>query len=139
MLLPEVIKNDASQKATLVHQFTNNWEKTSIKDLTFVEANHLIMRFGGVPVKYEHWAYFDAKKAQHRYILSLLLQLGWAHYNQAQKRHIADLYRFSEWLKSNKSPVQMPLKKMNAKQCSTIISALENITVKKHKNAKMQA
>jgi hypothetical protein len=127
MLLPEVIKNDALQKATLVHQFTNNWEKRSVKDLTFVQANHLIMRFGGVPVKYEHWAYFDAKKAQHRYILSLLLQLGWSNYNESQNRHIADLYRFSEWLKSNKSPVQMPLKKMNKQEVSKIIVALSNM------------
>lgn len=129
-LLPSVIKNDPNQKQLLVSKYTGNPSLKSTKDLSFDQANEIITQYGGKPFVYDNWAWFDSKNQQHRYILSLLNQLGWCNYETKLKRHTADLYRFSEWLKSNKSPVQMPLKKMTSKETSKIISALESMLAK---------
>lgn len=134
MLLPAVIKNDADQKATLVQQFTNDWNRTSMSDLTFIEANQIIVRFGGTPLKYEHWGVFDYKKTSHRMILSLLRQLGWQTFNEKRRGMVADMYRFSEWLKSEKAPIQKPLQLMTKIEVSKIITALESMVVKQHQN-----
>lgn len=129
-LLPSVIKSNPQQKQLLVTKYTGNPKLKSTKDLSFDQANEIIKQYGGKPLTYDNWAWFDSKKNQHRYILSLLNQLGWNKYDINLKRHTADLYRFSEWLKSNKSPVQLPLKKMTPKQTSIIISALESMLSK---------
>ena len=126
-MLPAVIKNDAAQKANLVQQYTKDWCKTSTKDLTFVQANELIIRFGGSPLTYDHWGIFDYKKGSHRMILSLLNQMGWQTFSTKHRGMIADMQRFSEWLKSNKSPVKKPLHKMSPREVSKIITALENM------------
>ena len=128
-LLPAVYKKDKEQKQELVHQFTGSFEKTSTKDLTFKQANLLISRFGGKPVRYDHWGLFDAKNAQHKKVLSLCQEIGWSIYNDKLKRNVADIYRLSEFLKSKKSPVTMPLKQMTPEQISRkLIPALEGIS-----------
>ncbi|WP_444647730.1 hypothetical protein ACSLMO_13380 [Flavobacterium columnare] len=83
----------------------------------------------------EFWAYYDKNNPQHRYILSLLIQLGWS-IKSEKYGEIADLNRFSNWLKSNKSPVQKPLKKMCAAQTTIVISALESMIVKNYEKGK---
>lgn len=129
-LLPEVIKNDADQKKALVQQFTGDWNRTSTKDLTLDQANDLIVKLGGKPIRYENWAFFDAKNNKHRYILSVLLQAGWAVWSPDKNHYVADLYRLSEFLKSDKSPVKKPLNKMNDKELSKVIFVLEKIASK---------
>ena len=126
-LIPAVYKEDKDQKKGLIHQFTGNYKKTSTKDLTFNQANEMIIRFGGKPVNYDHWGLFDAKNGAHLKVLNVLQEIGWIIYNEQQKRNVADIYRFSEWLKSNKAPVQKPLKRMQPKEVSKIITALEGI------------
>lgn len=127
-IIPEVYKKDKDQKKELVYQFTGDYNRTSTKDLTFNEANELIQRFGGKPLKYDHWGIFDAKNPQHRKILSLLQEMGWTVYNKAKGQNVADIYRLSEFLKSKKSPVTMPLKQMTPEQISNkLIPALEGI------------
>ena len=44
-----------------------------------------------------------------------------------EKRHIADMPRFGQWLKSKKSPVKKPLNKQNKEAVSRTIVALEGI------------
>jgi len=128
-LLPEVYKKDKDQKKELVYQFTEEYAKTSIKDLTFYQANIMIIRFGGKAVNYEHWGLFDVKNGSHMKVLSLLQEIGWTTYNETQKRNVADIYKLSQFLKSNKSPVNLPLKKMTALQISRkLIPALEGIS-----------
>jgi hypothetical protein len=129
-LLPEAVKNDQHQKAMLVTQYTNSPVLKSTKDLSFEQANELIVRYGGKALHYDNWAFFDFKNTQHRYMLSLLIQLGWSYYSAKQQKTISDLYRFSEWLKSEKSPVQKPLKEMNQTECSKILGALESMLSK---------
>lgn len=128
-LLPEVYKKDKEQKQELVYQFTGDHKKTSTKDLTFKQANDMIVRFGGKPVRYDHWGLFDAKNTSHLKVLSLVQEIGWTIYNEKLKRNVADIYRLSEFLKSGKSPVTMPLKKMSPEQISRkLIPALEGIS-----------
>jgi len=126
-LLPPGIKNDPDQKKNLIQQYTGDWNKTSTKDLTLDQANQLIIRFGGTPINYENWGFFNAKENQHRNILSLMHQANWVIEDHKTGNSIPDLYRLSEWLKSDKSPVKKPLQKMTPKEVSKIIAALSNI------------
>jgi len=130
VLLPDAIKNDKDQKQFIITQFTGDLKKKSTKDLSFDQANALIERFGGKALHYDNWAFFDIKNSQHKYIYSLLMQHGWTIYSHKYKRNIADLQRLSEFLKSHRSPVQKKLKDMTKKECSKLITALENIILK---------
>ncbi|MDB0603161.1 hypothetical protein PL373_18920 [Tenacibaculum maritimum] len=129
-LLPTVIKDDAYQKAMVVTRFTLDNTKKSTKELTFDQANRLIEHYGGKAIKYDHWAYLDFSNSQHSRMYSALMQLGWKNYSTEKTKYVADLVRFSEWLKSKKSPVQKKVKDMNPKECSKIISALESMLEK---------
>ena len=113
---------DAEQKARLVRQFTGDPERSSTKDLTFNDANMLLRHIGGTALSYENWALFDCQNKQHRAILSLCHQMSWI----TEYRRV-DLVRLSEWLKSKKSPVKKPLKKMTTREVSKIIVALQNM------------
>ncbi len=129
-LLPATLKNDRDQRSMMVQRYTNDPARISTKSLTFDEANTIIENYGGKPFKYDNWAFFDGKNIRHRKILSLCLDLEWSVYNTDKKRHFADLHRLSEFLKSKKSPVQKPLKKMNPEELSKVIHALEQIFTK---------
>lgn len=126
-LLPLEIKENKELKAAIVHQYTNDWNKTSTKDLTLDQANQLIERFGGKPIQYENWAFFDVHQASHRTILSLAMQYGWQTYREDKGIYVADLYKLSEWLKSKKSPVNKPIMQMAPQEVSKIIYALEQM------------
>ena len=124
-LLPMAVKTDTKQKAMIVSRFTNDTRKKSTTQLTFDQANDMIKHYGGRQLKYDHWAYLNFKKSQHGRIYSVLMQMEWSVYDLEKQKHIADLMRFSEWLKSNKSPVCKKISEMSTKECSKIISALE--------------
>ena len=68
------------------------------------------------------WGAFDKKKQQHRYILSLLYQLGWK-----TEAGYGDIDRLGGWLQSERSPVQKPLLDMDKSETSRIISAMEGM------------
>ena len=125
-------KNDKEYKSELVISETKDPEKNSTNDLTYAQANHIISMLGGKPLKYDNWAYYDKTKRSHLYILSLSIQYGWF---IVDERHgeIADLQKLSEWLKSNKSPVKMPIKEMAPEQISKVIFALESMVDDKYK------
>lgn len=128
-LLPARIKNDREAKAELISQFTNDYGRTSTKQLTFFQANELIMSLGGTPIAPNRaFMRFDAKKKQHLTVLSLCHQLGWEVYQKG--RYIADMHRLAEWLQ-HKSPVQKPLTAMEKEELSKVIFAMEQMIVKK--------
>lgn len=111
---------DAELKCELVYQITGDRKKVSTMDLTPTEAQKLINSLT------TNWAAFDKNNAQHKYILSLLQQMGWT--TQHEKwGTVADLERFSHWLKSRRSPVIKPLLSMTPEETSKIIFALEGI------------
>lgn len=122
-----LVKGDKELKKALVQQITNDESKISTNDLTHAEANEIIYHLGGKPLTYEQWALFDKNNKQHKTVLSLCMQYGWSLTPTTGKSiEIADLFKLSEWLKTGeKCPVNKPLKKMNAKELSKIILALE--------------
>ena len=120
---------DKEEKAGLVARFTGDSTKTSCYDLTHAQANELIVHLGGVPIGKKCWGTFDHKKRGHRYVLSLLRQLGWTTINSAD-RVVADIEKLGEWLQGRKAPVRKPLLGMTSEEVNKTISALE-IMVKK--------
>lgn len=106
-------------------------ELSSIKDLNRLQADELIYFFNtGKAVNHSSWAIFDRHNSQHRTVLSLCHQLGWV---QEEKPEFVDLHRLGGWLKSDRSPVKMPLKEMSKQELSKIIFALNNIIKSKYK------
>jgi len=79
-----------------------------------------------------NWGLFDKNNQQHKTILSLLRQAQWVVPN-GKWGEVPDINRLSEFLKSDKSPIQKPLKKMEPHEVSKIIVALEGIVKSKYK------
>jgi len=76
------------------------------------------------------WALFDKGNSQHRLILSLSIQAGWSTLHP-KYGEVADLQRLQGFLKSEKAPVNKPLKQQSHHELSKTIKALEGIV--KHK------
>lgn len=126
------VKGDKELKKALVAQFSGSPEKTSTKDLTHAQANQLLQHLGIKPVVYDNWAFFDKYNRSHNYIISLAIQNGWSIPHKVHGE-VADLGRLSEWLKSKKAPVRKPLKKMDTRELSRTISALESMITKTYR------
>lgn len=99
--------------------------KTSLNDLTFEEANTILIQQGSSPHKGENWAWFDNENGKHKKVLSLLYEAEWVKHYKGRK--LPDTERLSNFLKSDKSPVKKPLKEMNPFELEKIIKSLENI------------
>lgn len=106
------------------------FELKSVKDLNQVQAADLIYFFNtGKSPDNSSWAVFDKRNTKHMGILARCHTLGWV---QEDKPQFVDLHRLGGWLKSNRSPVQKPLKEMTSPELSKIIKALESITQKQY-------
>lgn len=79
-----------------------------------------------------NWGYFDVKNIQHRTILSKMRQAQWTVPNE-KHGEVPDIEKLSSFLKSKKSPVNKPLKKMNPEELSKIIVAFDGIVKHKYK------
>lgn len=79
-----------------------------------------------------NWGLFDKNNQQHKTILSLLRQGQWVVKND-KWGEVPDINRFSEYLKSDKSPVNKPLKAMEPQEVSKIIEAFKGIVKSKYK------
>lgn len=84
------------------------------------------------PQKNENWGLFDKKKKQHLTVLSMLRTAQWTVPSE-RYGEVADLERFSNWLKSEKSPVCKPLLEMTSKEVSKIIVAFGGVVEHKFK------
>jgi hypothetical protein len=87
---------------------------------------------GGRTESKSNWGLFDKENQQHKTILSLLRQAQWVVPN-GKWGEVPDINRLSEFLKSDKSPVNKPLKKMEPLEVSKIIEALKGIVKSKYK------
>ena len=107
-----------------VRAITGDPEKTTAKELTAEQARALINSLC------TNWAVFSIANNQHKYILSLLRQMGWT---KSSDRYgtIADMDRLSNFLKSEKSPVPKPLQKMSSEETTKLINCLESMVGKK--------
>ena len=99
---------------------------TTVKELSIHQADVLKRNLT------KNWAVFNIENKQHKYILSLMRQLGWttAHYKYGE---VSDMARLSNFLKSKKSPVPKPLQDMGIKETSKIIGCLESMITKNYK------
>lgn len=119
-------------KEEFVQWATESVEKISCNDLSFDQANKIIIQLGKQPVKAAKedtplfWGYFDRNQKQHLQIQSLLHQIRWTTPHPKFGK-VPDLSRFGSWLQSDKSPVQKPLKKMTSTECNKVINALNGI------------
>ncbi|HEY4543563.1 MAG TPA: hypothetical protein VIG40_02870, partial [Tissierellaceae bacterium] len=122
-------KYDVNIKEELVQWATQDNKKTSLNDLSFEQANKILIAQGDKPTPIENWALFDKNNSKHKYILSLCYQLGLT--TELKGRTIADTNKLSEWIKSERCPVQKPLKQMTTFELSRVITALESMVQKK--------
>jgi hypothetical protein len=111
-------------KCELVQWVKNDNTKTSLNELSFDEANQILIQQGDEPHKAEKWAFFDNTNAKHKAILSLLYQCNWT--TSYKGKDVPDLDRFSQFLQT-KSPVKKPLKKQSPAELEKVIKALTNI------------
>lgn len=123
---PEYIKEEFVQWAT------GSNDKRSCNDLTFDQANAILVQLNRKPQELDNWALFDKTNSRHRYVLSLCIQYGWS--TQGDRGTIADLSQLNRWMHSNLCPVQKPLKEMEPKkELKAFIGALEGMVNKKFK------
>lgn len=78
------------------------------------------------------WGAFKKNNPRHRLILSLCRQAQWT-VTHEKWGEVADLDRLSNFLKSERSPVQKPLLKMDGAETEKIIQALQGIVKSKYK------
>lgn len=135
--LIQINKQDENHKEELVQWATGDNSKTSCSDLSFDQANEILVKWFNlrphqpdVDEKAMKYARFDKNNEQHKRILATLITIGWWTVKKPYGK-VADLERFGQWLYSNKSPVQKPLSKMQPSEVSTIIGALDSMTLKK--------
>lgn len=107
---------------------------TKTKPIVYSGSGSAIDNYNAVEKeKNDNWGAFDAYNKQHRTILALCRNRQWV---KPDDKHasgeVADMDgAFSDFLKSDKSPVKKPLKDMTSHEVSKIIVALSGIV--KHK------
>ncbi|MFE3849111.1 hypothetical protein ACFX5D_14150 [Flavobacterium sp. LB3P45] len=87
---------------------------------------------GGRTKGKSNWGLFDKNNQQHKTILSLLRQAQWVVPN-GKWGEVPDINRLSDFLKSDNSPINKPLKKMEPAEVSKIIEAFKGIVKSKYK------
>lgn len=117
-------------KEELVQWATDDNDKISTNDLSFDQANKILIKLGKrahskvATDSAAYWGYFDFKNQQHKYILSLLRQMNWTTVKNGKE--VADMERFGQWLQT-KAPRKTPLKKMSGGDVRVTISILEKM------------
>ena len=105
---------------------------SAIDDYNSQKQQQQTIAQGGRTHSKSNWGLFDKNNQQHKTILSLLRQAQWVVPN-GKWGEVPDINRLSEFLKSDKSPVNKPLKKMEPSEVSKIIEALKGIVKSKYK------
>lgn len=82
--------------------------------------------------KNKNWGLFDKNNQKHRTVLSRLRTLQWV-VPSAKFGEIPDIKRLSDFLKSDRSPVNKPLNDMDEKEVSKIIACLDSMITKYYK------
>lgn len=150
----------AHQKKTILHNcafnmdvkdewvqwVTGDVKQTSLRSLTQAQAVKIIRQQtgdtsppsegclkGGVVNKYEdNWGLFDKKNSKHERIQANLRTANIV-VKSEKWGEVADMLGwFNRFLKSSKSPVKKPLKKMTPKEVSKIIEALDGVAIWKN-------
>lgn len=136
--IKEIRKNANFQediKEEWVQWVTGDVSRTSLTKpipLTQAQAVRIIKAQTGAEPQDDNWGLFDKDNRQH---LTLLAYMRTAQWTTPSEKHgeVADLEKLSEFLKSDKSPVNKPLKKMQPWEVSKIIEAFKGIVKSKYK------
>lgn len=122
-------------KEEFVQWATADVTKTSCNDLTFDQANRILVQNNRKPHKLAFRAKFDKNNSRHKYLLSLCIQYGWW---QVSKKFgkVADLDQLNAWMHSDKCPVKKALTDMDNDELTKVIGALSKMTVKRYSNSK---
>lgn len=112
---------------------TGDVNRTSLRTITHDQAVKIMRQQTGESPEPRadsqeqgNWALFNKSNPKHLLILSLVRQAQWTVANE-KHGEVADLNRLSSWLKSERSPVNKPLLKMDAHEIERIIAALSGI------------
>jgi hypothetical protein len=107
---------------------------TKIKPIVYSGSASAIDNYNSPkPIKTENWGVFDASNKQHRTLMALCRNRQWV---KPDDKHpsgeVADMDgAFSDFLKSERSPIKKPLKDMTPQEVSKIIIAMSGVV--KHK------
>jgi hypothetical protein len=134
-----IMKNAQYQEETKnewVQWVTADVNRTSLKSITQAQAKKIIMaQEGSTPInqpKAENWGLFDNNNSQHKRIYANLMNANIVVKNE-RWGEVADMLGwFDRFLRSDKSPVKKPLKKMTTLEVSKIIVALDGVVVWKN-------
>lgn len=122
-----------------VQWVTNDNSRTSLRSITHDQAIKIMNQQTGQSQEsraksqeQENWGLFDKSNKQHLTLLSQLRTAQWVIPND-KHGEVPDLDRLSHFLKSEKSPVNKPLKQMEPEEVSKIIEAFKGIVKSKYK------
>jgi hypothetical protein len=127
----EIMRNcnyNVEMKDEWVQWVTNDNSRTSLRSITHDQAIKIMhQQTGTTPtIEVENWASFDKENKQHLTILAQMRTAQWVIPNE-KYGEVPDLNRLSDFLKSDKSPINKPLKKMEPWEVSKIIEAFKGI------------
>lgn len=135
--IKEIRKNSNYQediKEEWVQWVTGDSKRTSLKSLNQAQAVRIICQQTGAQVVTDagrtfgksNWGLFDKNNRQH---LTILAQMRTAQWVVPSEKYgeVPDLERLSDFLKSEKSPINKPLKKMEPWEVSKVIEAFKGI------------
>jgi hypothetical protein len=111
-------------KEEWVQWVTGDKTITSLKVLTFEQADKILKQQTGVTSDKSKFQRFDINNSQHKYILSLCHTVGWT--KNKDGKIIADMEAFGHWLQT-RSPIKLPLPDMGTKQIQKVIYAFEKV------------
>lgn len=111
-------------KEEWVQWVTADITKTSLNDLTFEQADKILKQQLGADGDAAKFQKFDYKNTQHKYILSMLHQLGWT--KEVKGSKVGDMVAFGHWLQT-RSPIKLPLTEMRPNQTQKVIYAFEQV------------
>ena len=126
---------NVEMKDEWVQWVTNDNSRTSLRSITHDQAIKIMNQQTGnttQPKEVDNWGLFDKANKQHLTLLSQLRTAQWVIPND-KHGEVPDLDRLSHFLKSDKSPVNKPLKQMEPGEVSKIIEALKGIVKSKYK------
>ena len=136
--IKEIRKNANFQediKEEWVQWVTGDVARTSLTKpipLTQAQAVRIIKAQTGAEPQEDNWGLFDKDNRQHLTLLAYMRTAQWTTPN-GKHGEVADIDRLSDWLKSDKSPIPKPLKKMQPWEVSKIIEAFKGIVKSKYK------
>lgn len=126
---------NVDMKNEWVQWATGDVNRTSLRSITHDQAIKIMhqqtgtqptVTEGGRTEGKSNWGLFDKTNQQHRTILSHMRTAQWV-VPHDKHGEVPDIERLSGFLKSEKSPVNKPLKSMSPEELSKIIEAFKGI------------